>query len=665
MAVPTAIVVALAILVLGEPLGALLYPNHPFHYWSGIIAQGSVLPEPTEQARFLISLTAPVLLVAGILALIRRPLRLRPQSTEDLVTTVQAIGLFFLIVCFVVQRTYVFGVLYTSAATAPHTVYFTIPTLLVAALLTAGITSGIRSPRVRERFQAWCAHSAASRGWQVGAAVFVVAIVAITVLPAINTDDSIGTSNQAVAIHLAFTFDEAMSVVDGRSPIGNFAAQYGSLWPYLAGAVMSIFGASLLAFTTTMAAVNGAVFVGLYGIVRRLTRTPLAALLVFVPLLATCAYMARGPATNRYALINYFGTFPLRYAGPLLLAWLLARHLDGAWPRRAWPLFVLGGLVMLNNVDFGVAALGATAAALVWTRAKLTVQTLRPLALEAGLGLAGAIGLVSVFLLVRTGSPPDFGLVSAYARVFAVGGFSMLPMRPVIGMSTVIYLTYVAAIGTATVRALRGEADRLLTGLLVWSGIFGLGAGAYYMGRSHPEVLTNMFPAWAFAVTLLTIATVRHLAERWESAPSLPAIACLFGFGILVCSVAQTPTPWPQVARIREHAIPGEFRSPAKKRFIAAHTRPGEHVVLLMQLSHRIAAEVGIVDVTPYTAVSIITKDQLTQTIAVLRDEGGHKIFIDEETQPELTFSLTQYGFHQSKASTEEIGLWTRGPAPA
>ena len=50
-------------------------------------------------------------------------------------------------------------------------------------------------------------------------------------------------------------------------------------------------------------------------------------------------------------------------------------------------------------------------------------------------------------------------------------------MLPVIGISTVIYLTYVAAIRVATVRAVNGEPDRLMTGLLVWSGIFGLGVG--------------------------------------------------------------------------------------------------------------------------------------------------------------------------------------------
>ena len=82
-------------------------------------------------------------------------------------------------------------------------------------------------------------------------------------------------------------------------------------------------------------------------------------------------------------------------------------------------------------------------------------------------------------------------------------------MRPAIGMSTLIYLTYVGAIAVATVRALNSEPDRLMTGLLAWTGVFGLGIGSYYMGRSHPEVLTNMLSAWALCATLLFAVAVR------------------------------------------------------------------------------------------------------------------------------------------------------------
>jgi hypothetical protein len=652
----TAVTVA-AIVVLGPPLGRILFPRQNFGFFADWLPL--VLPEPTEQARFLVSLIGPVLLVAATLLLVRRAPRLAPATARRLVIATQVVGLLAIVACFVSQRLYRFGSLYTSADTTSHTVYFTLPTLIVAAAIAAGIVAGARSPGMRARVARWTAETTVAR-WT--ALAIAVAMIAITLLPAINTDDSARGFNVAAAYHLQFTFDEAMAVVDGRSPLGNFAAQYGSLWPYVTGAALGLLGSSLIVFTTAMAAITGLSMLAMFDVLRRLTRRLPVALLLFLPLLATSAYMARGPFENRYSMMNYFGTFPLRYAGPLLLAWLTARHLDGAWPRRAWPLFLAGGLVLMNNVDFGVAAVGGTVAALLWTRGRPTARGLRELVLEGAAGLAGAIALVAALVLVRTGGLPHPALLSAYAKIFAVGGFSMLPMRPVVGFSTVIYLTYAAAIGTATTRAIRGtdESDRLLTGLLAWSGIFGLGAGAYYMGRSHPEVLTNELPAWALATTFLTVASLRWIAASGGRRIALPAVACLFGFGLLACSLAQTPLPWAQVQRIESTGGEGtNFRREDAVVFVQERTHPGDHVVILMQLSHRVAAEADVQDVTPFTSASIVTHSELDETLRALRDEGGHEVFVGNNVIPGIVSELARHGFRQVATAANAYSLWS------
>src|SRR5205085_10393646 len=114
--------------------------------------------------------------------------------------------------------------------------------------------------------------------------------------------------------------------------------------------------------------------------------------------------------------MNLFGTFPLRYAGPFLLMWLLARQLDGASPRRLWPVFLAAGVVVLNNVDFGVPALGATIAALLWARGrKLVAQPVGP-AIEAAAGLVGAVALTTVLTLATAGSLPHLDLLIRISR---------------------------------------------------------------------------------------------------------------------------------------------------------------------------------------------------------------------------------------------------------
>src|SRR6476659_8790511 len=62
-AVPTAVVVVLAILVLGPTLGRLVVDGSQPRIWPSL--RWAVQPEPTEQARYLIALTAPLLLAGS------------------------------------------------------------------------------------------------------------------------------------------------------------------------------------------------------------------------------------------------------------------------------------------------------------------------------------------------------------------------------------------------------------------------------------------------------------------------------------------------------------------------------------------------------------------------------------------------------------------------
>jgi hypothetical protein len=229
---------------------------------------------------------------------------------------------------------------------------------------------------------------------------------------------------------------------------------------------------------------------------------------------------------------------------------------------------------------------------------------------------------------------------------------------PAIGVSTIVFLTYVAAIATATVRAVEGAPDRLLTGLLAWSGVFGLGIGAYYVGRSHPEVLINMFPAWALSLVLLTVAVLRD-ATRAARLPGPAGIACLVGFGVLVCSLAQTPAPWVQVRRLGE-TTPARIVTPAAVRFVRRHTRPGEPVAILTTVGHRLAAQAGVTDVTPYTGMeSMPTREQMDETLRILREAGGHSVFTAvNEPVPETVQAVEDAGFRLG-ALDNEAGLLT------
>ena len=663
-AIPCAALAAIAILVVGPPLGRLLSPAPgAYRFFVGYV----VLPEPTEHARYLLAIRAPLL---GALATATAPHWLRrvpERATGPLVVATQLALVGVVVASMVAQyRLRLEGpyVRYAEATLSVH--YFTPATLTVAALLAAAAAGALRSEPRRAR--AASAVLTESRARRLIATGLATTATAIWMLHAVHSDVELGNAVADVRYHLGFVLDETFAVLNGRTPLVDFAAQYSSLWPFVIALPMLAFGKTVLTFTLVLCTIGALALLALFGVLRRVTRSATAALLLFLPLLATSLYMVEGTLRNRESVGTFYGTLPLRYAGPCFLAWLTARQLDRGREGRvgAWLLFTGAGLALLNNSEFGTAAFGATLAALLWARpGALERSALLRLAGAVAAGLATAFALVSLLTLVRTGSLPHPERVVEYAGGFALGGFAMLPIPELLGLQLAIYLTYVAAIVVATVRAMRGATNRVLTGMLAWSGVFGLGAGVYYVGRSHPDSLKHEFAAWALALALLAIVAIKELSTprlRLRGS-AIGALLALFGFGVAACSLAQTPTPWGQIQRLQATFVPtAEVPEPnplvppddaATRTFVASLAdgpdrfvyKRGAPVAILLTTGHRIADAYGVVNVSPYPGGSLQTVERVDEVLAALRDAGGNTAIVPNGVDPGIPRLLARRGF--------------------
>jgi hypothetical protein len=441
--------------------------------------------------------------------------------------------------------------------------------------------------------------------------------------------------------------NETFAVLDGRTPFVDFHAQYGQLLPYVAAAIMALAGSATIgAWTLIMTSISGLATLAIYDVFRRVTRSSLLALVIFLPFLASGFFQLLGPSSNRFSLAGTFSLWPMRYAGPYLLAWLTARHVDAVAPRRAPILLLAAGLVALNNAEFGIGAFLATLAALACHTPPGSWRAAGRLVANAVAGLLGAALLVTLLSLVRTGALPDFILLLEFSRLYGIGGWVLEPMAPM-GFHIAMYVTFTAAIVAATVCAARSEPQRVLTSMLAWSGVFGLFAGSYYVGRSDPLDLVSLLSAWCLSVTLLLVLVAGRLASRDGPRATLPEIAVVFGFCLSACSLAQFPLPWAQVARLRVHSPDAPFKQADAAQFVAAATQPGEKVVILIPLGHRIAYDLGLVDIAPYSSIDTMpTVGQMQSTIAVARREHVHKIFFSPgATSANQLKVLTQAGF--------------------
>lgn len=630
-AAPAAAVALLAILLLGRPLGRVLFPVETSEFWPA--ALGFVRPKPTEEARYLLALLGAVLVPVFVLWV--RDRWAHVSIPRSLVIVQQFAFVAVLVLAVFCRR----GSVHLDIS------YFNLPTIIVALAICTAFTAVLVWPAALDRVIALLAR----RSIMLSCGAFFVAFVvtAIWLLPAIQRDATIGHATPATAFDLQYTFDEGMSVVNGHTPLVNYVAQYGSLWPYVIAIPLHFGNASLASFTVSMAFITLVAMLAVYAVIKRVVGSPIAALALFLPFMATSFFIARGTPIKRYSFADYFGAFPLRYAGPYFVLYFLSRHLSGSRPRRAGWVFLVAGLTVMNNSDFGIPALGATTVAVV--AAADEPRTRRWWAERLGEAVAGLIGafvLVSIVTLARTGDLPNLGLAFRYAHLFALAGYNLLP-TPWFGFWVGIYLTFVAALVVAALLITRRSPRRIEVGTLAWIGIFGLGSGAYYAGRSHSEVLIVLFSSWSLAVVLLLAVTTRDLVRR-RGRLSPARLALFAGFGLLVCSLAQFPAPWRSIERL-ERPGPETFQPSVDVAFVAANAKPGEPVALLTNLGQRISREAGVDDVTPYSGIaSMPTRIQLTETLEQLREAGGTKVFLREtpEAWPELTPALEHHGFH-------------------
>ena len=141
---------------------------------------------------------------------------------------------------------------------------------------------------------------------------------------------------------------------------------------------------------------------------------------------------------------------------------------------------------------------------------------------------------------------------------------------------------------------------------------------------------------------------VEAIRARPGHRPTAAELAVLAGMAIAICSLAQTPTPWSQIERIgNEDAVPVLKALDARAFVAAADTRPGEHVVIMAPMGHRVAYDLGLVNVAPYVSlVSMPAVRQLDETIDALRESGGDKLFLAEyQTLAEEEAAIARAGF--------------------
>jgi hypothetical protein len=639
-ALPCAVAVAIALVWLGPVLGHGILHADGETLWPRGVVYVFGQPEPVKHAQYLIALLGPVLLVGAILLGSARRLQLRPASIRVLVLASQAALVALLAAAVLGQHKLLLPSRYALWEV------FSWRKLAFAALLVLLFLVLVRRPAVA---RAIARASRDTRALRVACVVAAGALAAVWLLAGVDTERSAGEGGG-----LYWTQDDPYAVLDGRTPLVDFHPLYGQLLPYASAAVLRAFGDSSLVFTLLMAGLSVVALLLVYATLRRVVRSSALALALYLPLLAAGFLLVGGfPNGGRVSPVRLAAMWPMRYGGAYLLLWLTARHLDRAAPRRAWVLAFIAGVVSIDNLQFGASAFAASIVALLCFRPRWSWRALARLAAELGAGLLAAALVVALATLARAGELPSVHILLEFPRIFGTTGYTAVPMPP-LGIHLALYATFVVAIATAAARWVSRREDPLLTSMLAWSGVFGLLAGAYFLGRSDELKLVSLFSA-----AFLPVVVLRGLAARGWRRPGIPEVAVLFALVLALCSWNELPRPWSQVARLQDTQLPLVYQEEAD-RFVAAHTRPGDKVAILIQNGHRTAYDLDLDNVAPYAFIeAMVVKSQMTTLLDAVRRERAHLIFIPVDLMVHAQLAeLAAAGF-APQVGTQWFAVWS------
>lgn len=656
-AIAAAILLAAAFALVTGRL-ATLYPSPKTDVFAGW--QVLIRPEPREEVRSMLALAAPFALAAVVLAFGNRGPARRSLDAPIVATQALAAGLL------------VWGVLEQPLGSGWqldisyfHPYLLSVPNLVGGFLIGLALTAAVlwwrgAVPPALSR--------AAERLRGSGALAFGIAVLAtvIFLLPAVVTDASVGKAGQLAVSHIPVQAEDYFSVVNGRTPLVDYIAQYANLVPLALAPLLAAFDSSITSFSVVMCVLSAIALLAVFGAFREVTRSWWWGLALYLPFLALALFPWHDEGPYRNFDATYYAVLPGRYIGPLLLAWLCVRSVRRPVP--IWALFGAAGLFLINNPEFGFGALLALVVGMCagWNRSVPVRERLGRLAVEGAAGLLAAAALVCAVILVRTGELPDPALLTYFNRLFLRDSYGLVPM-PSLGLHWAPYATYAAALVLAAVRYVRDDPDRTLTTMLAYSGAFGLASAMYFVGRSSQFQLLLLFPAWGLALAPLAWTAARSLrAERANRTRLvrllLPACAALIGFGVMISALDRVSRPWRQVDRITTGG-PGANDLLPEQRFVAARTSPGEDVLIIgTTLDHRVAERAGVVNVSPLNFVtSLISPAEADRTLDQLYDSGGTEVF-ESVAIPEFAAILRARGYRLLGVDPESgLRLWRRG----
>ncbi len=445
------------------------------------------------------------------------------------------------------------------------------------------------------------------------------------VLPSLVTPTSFQTALSSFIFHLPAFTGEMAPVVNGRTPLVDFFPQYQNLLSLLLLPYFKAFGFSLLTFSIGMMLLTGIGMFFIFDVFFVLTESVLGALLLYFPWVIFSIYVVERSGSHYGSILTHFAIIPMRVWGPWVVFFFSARYFKRPTLRKEVILFYVASLASINNLDFGIPALGATLIAVLLTQG----EWLKKIGVFVCSYFFGWLSF-GVMCWMRVGKLPELQQIFMYQKIFAIHGFNMLP-TPLFGIHWIMALVWLVSLLMGMISA--SESRKVESASLIQYGIFGLGAFTYYLGRSAWSNVLALFPAFGMSFLLVSWSVYQRVRNSWKtwsreerSLWVLPSIFLVLGYSILLSDWVDLPNPMEQIQSLagsRETVF-----DPNWVKWIQASTQPGEKVAIIAPYAHEIALLAQVENVYPFAFDgSIIILPQIDLLMRKLDEHGVKKIF--------------------------------------
>jgi hypothetical protein len=651
-------------------------PKAGLHFFPEVA--GTMAPEPLEQQRYLLALAAALVVAPlGVLIARRRSLDVVTQFAP----TVGLLGVIGVVVGSLVRDHTAFS------GWLPRLNVLAIVVILVAAAIIVGLSCLWAAPLVRRLDRAL-----RTRPGDAASAVVAFLLSAGVASVCLYTDNNVTLSPVQTWAHMPFTFEDVYAISLGRTPLVDYTPQYSTLLSWLAAPLLSLRVPSIGVFTALMASVTTISLTCLYLAYRMVTGGGGRALLLFVPTVGlgfVPAVILPG-GLQIHTIATYFAAMPLRYSGPLVLLmtviWAAGRPESR---RRIVTVGVITAATILMNPEFGVFAGAAAGLATLlviredgpWRRSAV-LGSLRDLVL----GGVAFFALFALATLIRSGSLPDPSSLIYFNRQFASAGFALAPIDHLLGLHVLVFGTCAAAATAGIAMPLFGTMrpgveGRRSAALLIYAGVFGFGAFAYFVGRSLPGVLGSTFLGWAMALAAICWESARRLQSGGASARVVAPAAVLVLAGAVLIGAGATDRLgyiFKQPERIRADTTNNPALTQSSAVLAARDClRPGSDTVVFAAMPDRIAREANVRNWLPYNdPLSVVTEEQLDDVFTAIDDHHVDAVLVEaipleiqtrllhEGFVRKLTLPNTTFVPDQPYSWAAAISIWARSDVP-